>query len=88
MTRRHGDTTITQATRTVMEKWGLEGFKFVLGETKNVYEEKRKVRERDKVGVYARTKCVCVCLCVKVNRVGTKCLSYQRGTPSLLQEVT
>lgn len=46
-----------------MEKWGLEGFKFVLGETKNVYEEKRKVRERDKVGVYTRTKCVCVFVC-------------------------
>ena len=62
LTRRYGDTTITEATRTVMEKWGLEGFKFVLGETKNVYEEKRKVRERDKVGVNARTKaCVFVC---------------------------
>lgn len=62
-----------------MEKWGLGGFKFVLGETKNEYKEKRKVRECDKV---------CACVCVKVNQVGTKCLSYQRGTPSLVQEVT
>ena len=61
LTHRHGDTTITEATRTVMEKWGLGGFKFVLGETKNVYEEKRKARERDKVCV--RTMCACACVC-------------------------
>lgn len=35
------------------EGWG--GFKFVLGRTKNVRREQRKVRERDNVGV-----CVCV----------------------------
>lgn len=40
-----------------MEKREPGGFKFVLGETKTAYKEKRKVSEGDKISMYAH-KCV------------------------------